>query len=113
VTADAFAAVADPTRRSILETLRDGGPLPVTELAGRYPRITRAAISKHLRVLRRARLVRMRRRGRENLYRVEPERLADIQAWAAAFTAHHQQALVNLKRQVEGSRAKDVPRPGS
>jgi DNA-binding transcriptional ArsR family regulator len=103
MSADTFAAIADPTRRSILETLRDGGPLPVTQLAGHYPRITRAAISKHLRVLLRAKLVRMRSHGRENLYRVEPERLADIQAWAAAFTDHHEQALVNLKRQVEGT----------
>lgn len=99
--ADTFAAVADPTRRSILETLRDAGPLPVTQIAGRFPRVSRAAVSKHLRVLRRANLVRMRHRGRENLYRIEPGRLADIQTWAAAFTAQHEQALRNLKRSVE------------
>jgi DNA-binding transcriptional ArsR family regulator len=99
--ADTFAAIAEPTRRSILEALRDTGPMPVSQLAARYPRVSRAAVSKHLRVLRRANLVRMRHRGRENYYRVEPERLAEVQSWAAAFTRNSETALRNLKRQVE------------
>jgi DNA-binding transcriptional ArsR family regulator len=98
---DTFAAIADPTRRSILEVLRDDGPMPVSQLAARYPRVSRAAVSKHLRVLRRASLVRMRHRGRENYYRVEAESLAAVQSWAAAFTRNSELALRNLKRRVE------------
>ena len=101
---DTFAVIADPTRRSILETLRDSGPTPVTQLAASYPHVSRPAVSKHLRVLRRAGLVRMRHRGRENYYRVEPERLAEVQSWAAAFTSNTERALQNLKRQAEAAR---------
>ncbi|MCH7896832.1 MAG: helix-turn-helix transcriptional regulator, partial [candidate division NC10 bacterium] len=54
---DPFAALADPTRRSILELLRERASLTAGEIAARFPQISRAAVSKHLRVLRRARLV--------------------------------------------------------
>lgn len=66
---DAFAAVADPTRREILGLLRDRGLLTAGEIAAEFP-VSRAAVSKHLGVLLRAKLVRARARGREMDYRL-------------------------------------------
>src|SRR6478672_5979917 len=68
-----FNAVADPTRRAILDRLRQGSA-PVTELASGF-RVSRPAISKHLKVLRSARLVRERKEGRQRIYQLEPERM--------------------------------------
>jgi len=57
-----LSALADPTGRSILDLLRDGQPtLTAGEIAGHFPRLSRAAMPKHLRVLREVRLVRPRR----------------------------------------------------
>jgi DNA-binding transcriptional ArsR family regulator len=68
-----FKALADPTRRSILVVL-GGGERRVADVAARFP-VSRPAISKHLAVLKRAGLVEMRKRGRDNLYRIVPAAL--------------------------------------
>lgn len=74
-----FHAIADPTRRNILAALaRD--ELAVELLAARFP-VSRPAISKHLRVLREAGLVRCETRGRTNVYRIEADRLAAVRGW--------------------------------
>jgi DNA-binding transcriptional ArsR family regulator len=99
---DAFAAIADPTRRSILEMLRDEPALSAGQIAAHYPKVSRAAVSKHLGVLRRAKLVRCRHRGRENHYSLEAQRFAEIQRWLESFAPIWEQSLANLKRQVEG-----------
>lgn len=62
----AFSALADPTRRAVLDLLRRGS-LPAGVIARAFP-VSRPAISKHLRLLRRAHLVRERREGRRRLY---------------------------------------------
>jgi len=102
---DPFAAIADPTRRSILEALRDEPSMSAGQIAARYPRVSRAAVSKHLGVLRRAHLVRARHRGRENHYSLEAQRFAEIQRWLESFAPIWEQSLANLKRQVEESRS--------
>ena len=89
-----FDAMGDPMRRRVLEVLREG-ELPVGELADRLP-IGRPAVSKHLRVLEGAGLVRHRREGTRNRYAVAPEGLAEAQRWLvglwddalSAFAAH-------------------------
>ena len=99
---DAFAALADPTRRSILEALREQPTLTAGEIAARFPRISRAAVSKHLRVLRQARLVRARERGREWHYRLDAGPLGEIYAeWLMGFAPLWEESLARLKRQVE------------
>jgi DNA-binding transcriptional ArsR family regulator len=101
---DAFAAIADPTRRAILELLRDNATLTAGEVAGRFPQISRPAVSKHLAVLRRARLVRAEASGREQHYRVDPGPLAEIyRAWLESFAPLWEDRLARLKRQVEGA----------
>ncbi|HJU66395.1 MAG TPA: metalloregulator ArsR/SmtB family transcription factor [Gemmatimonadaceae bacterium] len=78
-----FNALADPTRRELLELLRDGTK-PVHELADAF-RITRPAVSQHLRVLRDARLVRETRVGRERHYRLQGAALREVAEWIARY----------------------------
>jgi len=78
-----FRAVADPTRRSILERLNQR-ELTVLELCAPY-RITQPALSKHLAVLRRGGLIKARRSGRHRYYHLDAEPLEQIAAWAAQF----------------------------
>jgi len=96
---DVFMAVADPTRRSILDRLRRGDA-HVNELASGF-RVSRPAISRHLRVLRRARLVRERREGRQRIYQLDPERLEQVARWTEEYRHFWQENLTNLKRHLE------------
>jgi DNA-binding transcriptional ArsR family regulator len=79
----ALTALADPTRRAIVEALGDG-PLPVGRLAERLP-VTRPAVSQHLKVLREAGLVAERAEGTRRVYRLDPSGLAEIRAWLDRF----------------------------
>ena len=103
---DAFTALADPTRRSILELLRDKSTLTAGEIARCYPRVSRAAVSKHLGVLRQARLVKARESGREWHYTLEPGPLGEIyRDYLSGFAPIWEESLRQLKRLIEeGSR---------
>jgi DNA-binding transcriptional ArsR family regulator len=74
-----FDAMGDPTRRQVLELLRDG-ERAVVELAAELP-VSRPAVSQHLRVLKGAGLVTERREGTRHLYRVDPEGLAILRTY--------------------------------
>jgi DNA-binding transcriptional ArsR family regulator len=97
--ADVFRAIADPTRRAILDRLR-AGPTPVNALAGEFDQ-SRPAISKHLRVLRDARLVTEQRAGRERLYELQPAALKQVAAWIEGYRAFWHVSLTNLKQRLE------------
>jgi DNA-binding transcriptional ArsR family regulator len=99
---DVFRAIADPTRRAILDRLR-AGPTPVNALAVDFDQ-SRPAISKHLRVLREARLVTEQRAGRERLYELEPAALKPIAAWIEGYRGFWQISLANLKRRLENEK---------
>jgi DNA-binding transcriptional ArsR family regulator len=75
-----FRALADPTRRAILEELTRRGEQTVHALTS-YAGVSQPAVSKHLTVLKRARLVRHRREGRETHYRAQPDALAPMVDW--------------------------------
>jgi DNA-binding transcriptional ArsR family regulator len=96
---DVFRAIADPTRRAILDRLR-GGPAPVNALAADFSQ-SRPAISKHLRVLREANLVAEERCGRERLYHLEPRPLQTVVGWVEGYRAFWLTSLGNLKRYLE------------
>jgi DNA-binding transcriptional ArsR family regulator len=99
----AYAALADPTRRAILELLRDEPGANAGQIANRFSHISRPAVSKHLRVLREAELVRAEEQGREWKYQVDPHPLADIYyGWLQSFAPMWEESLDKLKRQVEG-----------
>jgi DNA-binding transcriptional ArsR family regulator len=78
-----FEALGEPTRRKILELLRDGAK-PVGEIARRLP-VSRPAVSQHLRVLLDAGLVRSRREGARRLYSIDPRGLAPLRAYLESF----------------------------
>ena len=100
---DAFAALADPTRRGVLDLLREHPTRTAGEIAAGFPKISRAAVSKHLKVLREAGLVRATQHGREWHYRIDPTPLVEIyRDWLALFEPLFENSLEALKRQVEG-----------
>ena len=81
-----FRALADPTRRSIFEQLTRQGEQTVHALT-LYAGISQPAVSKHLTVLKRAKLVRHRREGRETHYRAQPDALAPMANWLRHYGA--------------------------
>lgn len=96
---DVFRAIADPTRRGILERLRSG-PAPVNALASEFSQ-SRPAISRHLRILNEAGIVSEQRSGRERIYRIEPDALRQVDAWIGRYRAMWQDNLTNLKTYLE------------
>lgn len=88
------AAIADPTRRRVLELVRDR-ELAAGEIAGEFS-ISRPAVSRHLRVLRGAGLVSERREGRLRLYRADPAPLEELRGWLEAYWSGRLAALKAL-----------------
>ena len=97
---DPFRALGDPTRRAILLALLEEGPAPVHAIAERFD-CSRPAISRHLRVLKEARLVELERSGRETLYRLEPQALVELRNYLDRFWAR---GLGRLRKAAEGRR---------
>jgi DNA-binding transcriptional ArsR family regulator len=96
---DVFHAIADPTRRAILDQLR-AGPIAVNNIAAGFDQ-SRPAISKHLRVLRDASLVVEEKKGRKRIYRLRPEPLNDVIDWIEGYRRFWQSNLDNLKQYLE------------
>jgi DNA-binding transcriptional ArsR family regulator len=96
---DVFQAIADPTRRSLLRLLVDQ-EMPVTVITSHFP-MTRTAVSKHLRILSDAGLVKGRKVGRETRYRLEPEPLLELKKWLAYYERFWENKMAALQRYVE------------
>jgi DNA-binding transcriptional ArsR family regulator len=100
---DAFQALADPTRREILDLLRRRGKLSAGAIAAAHAEISRPGISRHLRVLREAGLVIAEESGRERFYRLNVAALARVHRdWFARFAPMWEDSLAQLKANVEG-----------
>ncbi|HZB48175.1 MAG TPA: metalloregulator ArsR/SmtB family transcription factor [Mycobacteriales bacterium] len=95
-----LAALADPTRRSVLESLVRDGATTATVLARRLP-VTRQAVGKHLSVLERAGLVHCQRVGREARYRPDPAPLTDAAAWLADLAREWDTRLARIRALAE------------
>jgi DNA-binding transcriptional ArsR family regulator len=94
-----YRAIADPTRRAILDKLR-GGPVAVNDIASDF-RQSRPAVSRHLRVLRSARLVSVRSHGRERHYDLDPAPLKSVAEWLEEYRVFWQMNLTQLKHFLE------------
>jgi DNA-binding transcriptional ArsR family regulator len=92
---DVFTALANPVRREILVQLRRG-PRAVNDLASNFE-LGRPAISEHLQVLRKAKLVREEPRGRERYYHLDPRPLSDVETWLEAFTKYWNKRLAAIE----------------
>ncbi len=101
-----FQALADPTRRAILDLLRRGQQ-PAGDIASAFP-VSRPAISKHLRLLRRAHLVHEHREGRHRVYQLNPEPLRAVDSWLEQYRNFWKLNLANLKTFVEAEHAKET-----
>jgi DNA-binding transcriptional ArsR family regulator len=97
--ADVFAAIADPTRRRMLEMLCER-ECDASAL-GRPFRISQPSVSQHLRVLRQAGLVRARRAGRNRVYRLRPQPLKGVVDWVAHFEQFWDARLERLAEYLE------------
>jgi DNA-binding transcriptional ArsR family regulator len=99
---NAVAALADPTRRHILELLAEE-ELTAGEVADEFP-TSRPGVSRHLRVLREQGLVRMRPEGRRRVYSLDPEPLAELDEWLAQYRAFWANRLDALDTEIQRRR---------
>jgi DNA-binding transcriptional ArsR family regulator len=102
---DVFSAIANPVRREILARLRQG-PRGVSDLARGF-RIGRPAVSEHLQVLRRARLVKEEPRGRERFYHLDPRPLSELETWLEAFHKYWKKRLIALEDVINNMEEKE------
>ena len=95
-----FRALADPTRRALFEELTRRGEQTVHALT-EYAGVSQPAVSKHLTVLKRAKLVEHRREGRETHYRAQPEALAPMVDWLNLYSAFWRDRFERLEALLE------------
>src|SRR3954471_2601618 len=94
----ALQSISDPTRRSVLESLRSG-PQAVGEIARKLP-VSRPAVSQHLKVLKEAGLVKDRSEGTRRVYYIDPEGLGELRRWLDQFW---DDALTSFAKEVRAS----------
>lgn len=99
---DVFRALADDTRRDIVRGLASS-PMPVHRIAETFD-MTRPAISRHLRILKDARLVELRRAGRENVYYLRSSTLREVEEWLSDIWASRLSTLKALVEEEERGR---------
>lgn len=78
---DLFSAIADTTRRHIIEMLAASGQLSASDISDKFP-VSHPAISQHLKVLRDANIVQVEKRAQQRLYQINPEKISELEAWA-------------------------------
>jgi DNA-binding transcriptional ArsR family regulator len=81
---DIFAAIAEPTRRSIIEMLAQKGELSVADISDKF-HSSPPAISQHLKVLLEAKLVRVEKRSRQRIYQINPSAMNELEQWVRRF----------------------------
>lgn len=79
---DIFSALADPTRRTIVEMLADHDGFPASEIHNRFD-VSPQAVSQHLKVLREANVVQVEKRAQQRIYRINPEALVQWEQWSS------------------------------
>ena len=99
---NALAALADPTRRRIVELLAES-ELSAGEIASRFT-TTRPGVSRHLRVLREQGLVRARAEGQQRLYSLDPSPLQDLDAWLDHYRGFWENRLAALETEIHRQR---------
>src|SRR5262245_40128911 len=99
-TSDVFNAIAEPRRRKIIDLLAGGGEQAVGDLVGAL-RIRQPAVSKHLGVLRRVRIVSVSRRGRRRMYRLNARELKPVHDWVKTYERFWSHQLTRIKERAE------------
>lgn len=106
-----YHAIADPSRRQMLDLLRQQGPLRAGEIVAYFPQISQPAVSKHLRVLRQANLVRSTKSGREQWYHLDPVPLQQVAVWLEEYATLWTQRLDRLKQVAEETAPRQQNQP--
>ena len=104
---DVFSALADPTRRKIMELLANNGQLTATEICEKFD-MTPPAISQHLKVLREANLVQMEKRAQQHIYRINPQPVLELEGWARQMTDLWNARLDALDRLLQAEKKKNL-----
>jgi len=104
---DIFSALAEPTRRTILEMLASNGPLSATDIYDQFP-VSPPAISQHLKVLREADLVHMEKRAQQRIYQLNPDAMFELEGWAKHMTQLWNQRFDALEKVLEAEKQKMV-----
>lgn len=104
---DMFVALADPTRRNILELLATSGELTATAIYEQFP-VSPQAVSQHLKVLREAHLVEMEKRAQKRLYRLNPQTLSQFEAWITQTKQRWEERFAALDTVLEIEKKKGV-----
>ena len=97
---DVFDAIADPTRRRLIQLLAEAGELPLHELTPHFS-MGRTAVSKHLTILKEAGLVVDRKVGRETRFRLNAEPLREVQDWVAFYSKFWSANMLRLNKLLE------------
>jgi DNA-binding transcriptional ArsR family regulator len=98
---DAFVAIAEPSRRTILELLASG-ERSAGDLVAALPQLTQPAVSRHLRVLRESGLVAVRADAQRRIYGLEPAGLALVEAWLLRYRTFWTDHLASLEAHLVG-----------
>jgi DNA-binding transcriptional ArsR family regulator len=102
---DKFHALADPTRRKIIEALASQGQLSATQIAGQFP-ISPQAISQHLKVLRETRWVQVEKRAQQRIYHINPEATGELEDWAHQLRMLWSQRFDALEQVIEAEKGR-------
>jgi DNA-binding transcriptional ArsR family regulator len=103
---DIFDALAQPTRRGIVEILAQRGQLTATAISDKF-KVTPAAISQHLKVLREADLVSMEKRAQQHIYRINPQKMLEFQKWVQKLTKVYDERFDRLDALLEIQKKKE------
>jgi DNA-binding transcriptional ArsR family regulator len=99
-----FKALADPTRRALLDRLEEDDGQPLSTLADAFPEMTRFGVMKHLRLLEAAHLVVTEKHGREKLHYLNPVPIREIHdRWISRYAEPHVAGLLALRDRSEGA----------
>lgn len=102
---DKYTALADPTRRKIIELLARTGQLSATEISDQFP-VSPQAISQHLKVLREAKLVQVEKRAQQRIYRINPGAMLELEDWARQLRQLWNQRFDALDEVLEAEKRK-------
>ncbi len=103
---DTFTALAEPTRRNIMEMLAANGNMPATSIY-RHFKSSPPAISQHLKVLREAKLVRVEKRAQQRIYYINPEPMKELEKWIRQFAAIKEAEYQRLDGLLERMKAEE------
>ena len=109
---DVFTAVAEPTRRAVLDLLA-GRERSAGELVAAFPTLTQPAVSRHLRILRESQLVHVRADGTRRVYSLRPAALAELDRWLDSYRRFWSERLDDLEEHLDAKAAGERPEEAS